>query len=143
MTSSVEYFDGAAGLDGEYSAVGAARPHFRRTLGILAVALATSTGAVTIWDRAATKESVYACPPECGRPPSALPVGSLPRFVAPDGSFSVGHPPADKPDAEGSVYTIATQDNGVTALKVSGDKGVLRLFGNRPVAGSRVRSSRT
>lgn len=129
MTAPAELFDGAAGLSGEYSAVGAVRPRFRNTLGILAVALAASTGAVTVWDTMATKESVYACPPDCGRPPSSLPVGSMPRFAAPDGSFSVGYPAPGTPDAEGHTYEVTTQANGVTAVQVSGGKGELRLFG--------------
>ncbi len=40
----------------------------------------------------------YVCPPDCGRPPTGLPVATNPRFVAADDSFSVSYP------APGAAY---------------------------------------
>src|SRR6478752_10206571 len=42
----------------------------------------------------------YMCPPNCGRPPVGTPVEINPRFIAPDGAFSVSYP------AAGSEYKI-------------------------------------
>jgi len=65
---------------------------------------------------------LYECPPDCGRPPTGLPVSNTPRFVAADESFSVGYP------AEGPAFTVTTDPNGVTAQWNVGDGGTLRLF---------------
>lgn len=129
-------FDGVAVPARRYTAWGDERPRYRLALGVLTVALAVATGAVTVWDKVATKESVYACPPECGRPPSALPVSAMPRFVAADGSFSVGHPTSDVPDAAGNLYKVTTRPDGLAATRLSGDGGVLQLFGE--AAGGRL-----
>ncbi len=64
----------------------------------------------------------YMCPPNCGRPPTGTPVETNPRFIAPDGAFSVSYP------AEGSAYKITTKPNGVTADLQAGDGGTLQLF---------------
>lgn len=61
----------------------------------------------------------YMCPPDCGQPPTGTPVMALPRFAAPDGSFTVSYP------APGSAYTISTHDAGVTATYTGGDGGVM------------------
>ena len=70
----------------------------------------------------------YVCPPDCGRPPTGTPVATNPRFIAPDGSFSVSYP------AQGSAYKITTRADGVTGEFVGGDGGTLRLF-SVPAAG--------
>jgi hypothetical protein len=64
----------------------------------------------------------YMCPPDCGKPPTGTPVMALPRFDAPDGSFSVSYP------APGSAYNVTTTKSGVTATYTGGDGGVLQLF---------------
>jgi hypothetical protein len=123
MSTASASFDGVVVAPGPYTARGAARPRYAATLGILATVLAVAVMAVTLWDRAVADESVYACPPDCGRPPTAAAVANLPRFVAPGGEFSVAYPPPD------STYAVSTADNGVTARLTAGDGGVLRLFG--------------
>jgi hypothetical protein len=70
----------------------------------------------------APKIAHYMCPPDCGKPPSGTPVMALPRFEAPDGSFSVAYP------SPGSAYTVTTTSAGVTATYTGGDGGVLQLF---------------
>ena len=111
-----------------YTAQGAERPRYKVTLGVVTLTLAIATGAVTVWDRVATKESIYACPPDCGRPPAALPVANMPRFFSADGAFSVGYPTPGAADAEGDIYTVTTESNGVSALRTTGDGGIMRLF---------------
>jgi len=74
----------------------------------------------------------YMCPPECGRPPTGTPVMALPRYTSPDGAFSVSYP------AEGSAYTVDTNDTGVTATYTGGDGGVMQLFAE-PAAGRPAR----
>jgi hypothetical protein len=123
MSTASASFDGVVVAPGPYTARGAARPRYAATLGILATVLAVAVVAVTLWDRAVADESIYACPPDCGRPPTAAAVANLPRFVAPGGEFSVAYPPPD------STYAVSTADNGVTARLTAGDGGVLRLFG--------------
>ena len=121
--SGSSHFDGVAVVPGRYRAQGASRPRYLATLGTLALALALGILIATVWDSLVTDESTYACPPDCGRPPNGMPVANLPRFVAPDGEFSVAYP------ASGPDYAVITQANGVTAKKISGDGGELRLFG--------------
>ena len=76
----------------------------------------------------------YQCPPDCGKPPVGVPVTALPRFVAPDGAYSVAYP------APGTAYDVSTgATTGVTARLTVGDGGVLRLF-DEPARG---RESRT
>jgi hypothetical protein len=64
----------------------------------------------------------YICPPDCGRPPTGLPVATIPRFVAPDGSFAVSYP------TPGAAYDVTVESNGVTAVWTAGDGGTIRLF---------------
>lgn len=123
---SAKTYDGVAVPDRLYSALGEERPRYRLALGAMTVILALATGAVAAWDKVATKESVFACPPECGKPPSALPVTAMPHFVAADGSFSVGYPQSDVPDA---AYKVTKRPDGLTAVKLTGDGGELQLFG--------------
>lgn len=131
-----ETFDGVAVPAQKYAAKGAERPRYRWAFTVLALTLAVSTAAVTIWDKIATKETVYACPPECGRPPTSIPVAMMPRFVSADGSFSVGYPASESPDAEGDTYILKKNPDGLSAVKAAGDGGELRLF-SQP-AGGRV-----
>lgn len=70
----------------------------------------------------------YDCPPECGKPPSGVPVSTNPRFTAPGGMFSVAYP------GPGSAYRISTDGTGVTAKFTAGDGGEMRMTG-RPAAG--------
>ena len=70
----------------------------------------------------------YVCPPDCGRPPTGLPVATNPRFVAPGGEFSVAYP------APGAAYLITTEPNGITAEWMAGDGGTMRLF-SQPAEG--------
>ena len=71
---------------------------------------------------------VYNCPPDCGRPPTGTPVASLPRFTAPDGTFSVAYP------APGSAYEVTFDGTGVRARYTGGDGGTLKLWG-QPAGG--------
>lgn len=115
---------------GRYTATGAGRPRYRLTFGLLALGLGVAMTVLFFWDKAVADTSTYACPPDCGRPPNAVPVANLPRFVGPGDSFSVNYP---SPNA---AYDVTTQDNGVTAKLTVGSGGVLRLF-SEP-AGGRV-----
>lgn len=125
-------YDGVAVPPGRYTARGASRARFRATLGLLILGLGVGMAVLAVWDHVVEDASRYACPPDCGRPPAAAPVANMPRFVAPDGSFSVGYP------APSPVYAISTQTDGVTATLSAGDGGVLRLFG-QPARGQVAR----
>lgn len=125
-------FDGVAVPPGRYAARGATRPRYVATLGGLALALGIAIAGGVVWDAMVADETTYACPPDCGRPPNSVPVAGLPRFAAPDGSFSVSYP------APGSGYQVNTGPDGVTARMTVGDRGVLRLFGE-PARGREAR----
>lgn len=76
-----------------------------------------------------TKPSAtYACPPNCGRPPTGKAVETNPRFTAADGAFAVSYP------ASGAAYSVTQDASGVTAKYIAGDGGMLRLF-SEPAAG--------
>lgn len=98
------------------------------TLGLWLVGLTIGLIVLAFINTRVSDVPVYSCPPDCGRPPTALPISNNPRFTSPDGAFSVSHP------APGVAYEITTQDNGVTAKWLLGDGGTLRLFG-QPAAG--------
>ncbi|GLP77215.1 hypothetical protein TUM20983_43250 [Mycobacterium antarcticum] len=85
-------------------------------IGLVAAGLVALSGAI---EKPAAK---YVCPPDCGRPPMGQPVTINPRFTAPDGTFSVAYP------AEGSAYAVTSNDRGVTADLLVGDRGTMRLF---------------
>lgn len=121
MTAST--FEGVAVPPGRYAAGGVARPRYVATLGGLALVLGIAISGGVVWDAVVADETTYACPPDCGRPPNSVPVAGLPRFSAPDGSFSVSYP------APGAGYEVSTAADGVTARMMAGDRGVLRLFG--------------
>lgn len=108
------------------------RPRYFITLGVWVVGLVIALLVLTFIDTRVVDVPVYVCPPDCGRPPTGLPVAVNPRFVAPDGSFSVSYP------APGSAYTVDLQPDGVTAQLTIGDGGTLRLF-STPAAGRDAR----
>lgn len=118
-----DVYEGVAVPAGPYAARGASRARFLPTLGLLVLGLAFSMAVLAVWDHLVKDASTYTCPPDCGRPPAAAAVANMPRFVAADGSFSVGYP------APSEVYTVTKDANGVTARLSAGDGGVLRLFG--------------
>lgn len=120
--NSVATFEGVAVPPGRYRARGASSARYRLTWGLFALGMATAMAVLGIWDRLVTDAATYHCPPDCGRPPNSLPVANLPRYVAPDGSFSVAYPPP------GTAYEVTTGPAGVTARYTGGDGGVLRLF---------------
>ncbi len=121
-TPSANEFDAVAVPAGRYTARGAPRARYAATLGLLVLGLGIGMLVLGIWDKLVADASTYNCPPDCGRPPNSFPVANLPRFVAPDGSFSVAYPPADQP------FEVSTGQDGVTARYTAGDGGVLRLF---------------
>lgn len=86
----------------------------------LAVAVAVMTTVSVVITRPVP---LYACPPDCGRPPTGEALHHNPRFTAGDGAFSVDYP------APESGYDVTTNGDGVTAVLTAGDGGVLRLFG--------------
>lgn len=102
------------------------------TLGLWVTGLVTALLMLTFIDSRVVDVPVYVCPPDCGSPPTGLPVATNPRFVAPGGGFSVSYP------APGAAYAVTQDDNGVTARLTAGDGGTLRLFGT-PAAGRDAR----
>ena len=126
-TPTPNYFPGYAVPQGTYSAAPVPTSRVRvlliwfSAIAVIAVALVGLTAMIT-------KPTVrYACPPDCGRPPTGTPVEINPRFTAPDGSFSVSYP------AEGAAYTVTTKPNGITANLLAGDGGTMQLF-SQPAA---------
>ena len=103
-------------------------PGYFITLGLWVVGLVTALLVLTLIDSRVANVPVYSCPPDCGRPPTGLPVSTNPVFTAPSGEFSVSYP------APGAAYTVRTDASGVTAELAVGDGGTLRLFGE-PAAG--------
>lgn len=85
------------------------------------IALAASLVGVSVVKSKPTEH--YLCPPNCGRKPMVRPLAASPRFSAADGAFEVSYP------APSSVYSVTTDDNGVTVHYLGGDGGVMRLFG--------------
>ena len=120
--------DGVGVPQGRYTAQGVVRPRWLPVLGLLALGLSVGMIVIGVWDRAVSDAATYACPPDCGRPPNAVAVANLPRFVAADGQFSVSHPPS------GEIYAVSTDPNGVRAQLTAGDGGLLRLF-SQPAQG--------
>lgn len=116
-------FDGVAVPHRRYTARGNPRGRYALVLGLLAAGLGGGYAVIGVWDALVADAGVYRCPPDCGRPPNAVPVANLPRFQAADGQFSVAYPPP------GSPYEVSAQPDGVTATATSGDGGILRLFG--------------
>lgn len=121
-------FEGYAVPPGRYIADQGHGPRYVLTLGLWALVLAVGMAVLSLVDsRVSDVPTRYVCPPDCGRPPTGLPVSTNPRFTAADGSFSVSYP------APGAAYDVTTQSNGVTAVWKAGDGGTLRLF-SQPAA---------
>ena len=125
-------FEGVAVPPGRYAARGAARPRYVATLGLMALGLGIAILTLSLWGSLVARESVYVCPPDCGRPPTAVPVASLPRFVASGGQFSVSYP------EPGAAYDVTTEADAVNARMTVGDGGLLRLF-SEPALGRDAR----
>jgi hypothetical protein len=124
-----ETFDGYAVPAGRYHAQRVHGPRYLVTLGLWVVGLMTAMLVLSLVDqRVVDVPTRYVCPPDCGRPPTGLPVTTNPRFTSSDGAFSVSYP------APGAAYAVTTESDGVTAEWTAGDGGTLRLFGE-PAAG--------
>lgn len=108
------------------------RPQYFLVLGLWVIGLVAALVVLTVIDHRVDNVPVYVCPPDCGRPPTGLPVANNPRFVAPDGEFSVSYP------TPGAAYEVSLQPNGVRAEWTAGDGGSLRLFG-QPARGRDAR----
>jgi hypothetical protein len=94
----------------------------------LVTTIAVTLGAVVASSTVVSEEQLFQCPPDCGQPPRGMPVAVNPRYVAPDGSFSVSYP------APNAAYEVSLDDHGVTARFTAGDTGSIRLF-SKPAAG--------
>lgn len=126
-------FDGYALPHEHYRARRSRGPRYFVTLGAWVVGLVAAMMILTLIDnRVLDVPTRYICPPDCGRPPTGLPVAINPRFTAPDESFSVSYP------VPGAAYDVVTEPDGVTAELTAGDGGMLRLF-SRPAAGRDAR----
>lgn len=116
-------FSGYAVPPGAYFARRQRGPKYFITIGVWVVGIALAIMALSVValriDQAPTR---YVCPPDCGRPPTGLPVATNPRFVAADESFSVSYP------APGATYDVTTDATSVTAVWTAGDGGIVRLF---------------
>jgi hypothetical protein len=125
---TTELFPGYAVPRGNYVAPPVRRTSLARLLRTWGVAiLVVAAGLVGVSAMISKPPARYACPPDCGSPPTGEPVAVNPTFTAADGTFSVTYP------AEGSAYQITTKPNGVTADFLGGDGGTLQLF-SEPVA---------
>ena len=129
-SQATDVVDGVAVPARRYSAPVPAPPRYKLVLGLLALGLGVGCVVIGVWDLLVRDASVYRCPPDCGRPPAAAPVATLPRYQAPSGEFSVSYP------APGGDYEVTTGDNGVTARSATG--GALRLF-SEPAQGRAAR----
>lgn len=107
-------------------------PKYYVVLGLWTAGLAIALFLLTFVNTRVDEEPRYLCPPDCGRPPTGLPVSTNPIFTAADGEFSVSYP------APGAAYEVTTEADGVTAKWTVGDGGTLRLFGT-PAAGRDAR----
>ncbi|MGY4708165.1 hypothetical protein ACXDF8_01105 [Mycolicibacterium sp. CBM1] len=119
----VDSYAGYAVPAGSYRAPKQRGPAYFVILGIWLVVLVVVMMALSVVATQIRSSPVkYRCPPDCGRPPTGLPVATNPRFTAPDGSYSVSYP------APGTAYDVKIDDTGVTAELNIGDGGTLRLF---------------
>ena len=129
LTEVAESFDGYAVPRGRYIANRERGPKYLWTLGLLVLILTAGMMVLALVDsRVADVPNRYICPPDCGRPPTGLPVAINPRFTSPGGEFSVSYP------AHGAAYDVEIEPNGITAEWTAGDGGTLRLF-SQPAAG--------
>ena len=108
-------------------------PKYFAVLGLWLVGLSIAMVGLSVFGSRGVHQPVYVCPPDCGHPPSGLPVSNNPRYTASGGEFSVSYP------APGTAYEVAQEDAGVTARWIVGDGGTLRLFGT-PAAGRDARA---
>ncbi|WP_445166070.1 hypothetical protein ACTXG7_19615 [Mycolicibacterium sp. Dal123E01] len=118
-----ELAPGYSVLSGSYTAVPVRYTSLRRLLFLLTAGLVVVVGAMTAASLLTAAPPVrYACPPDCGRPPTGIPVQANPRFSPTDDSFSVAYP------SEGSAYAITKDSDGVNARFTGGDGGAMELF---------------
>ena len=126
---SRELAPGYSVLSGSYTAVPLRYTSLRRLLFLLTAGLVVVVGSMTAASLLTAAPPVrYACPPDCGRPPTGITVQANPRYSPADGSFSVAYP------APGSAYEITKEDDGVSAKFTGGDGGAMELF-SVPAAG--------
>ncbi len=129
LTEVTESFDGYAVPRGRYIANRERGPKYLWTLGLWVLILTAGMMVLALVDsRVADVPNRYICPPDCGRPPTGLPVAINPRFTSPGGEFSVSYP------APGAAYDVEIEPNGITAEWTAGEGGTLRLF-SQPAAG--------
>jgi hypothetical protein len=122
-------FPGYAVPAGTYSAAPIRHTSYRTLLRTWGIGIVVVAAALVGVSALTTKPSArYDCPPNCGRPPTGTPVATNPRFIAPDGAFSVSYP------AAGAAYQVTQGADGITAHYISGDTGTLQLM-SRPAAG--------
>jgi hypothetical protein len=118
---------------GRYRAHRLRGPAYFAILGVWLVVLVSAMMALSVLvTQISQSPSRYVCPPDCGRPPTGLPVATNPRFFAVDGSFSVSYP------APETAYTVTKDPTGITADWNAGDGGTLRLF-SEPAQGRDAR----
>jgi hypothetical protein len=119
-----ELFPGYSLRSGSYTAAPLRYTSLGRLVLVLTAGLAVVVAGMTgAWALSARPAVRYQCPPDCGRPPTGIPVQASPRYVAADGSFSVSYPPP------GTAYTITKEEDGVSAVYTGGDGGTMELFG--------------
>jgi len=76
-------FDGYAVPLGRYTARRVRDPKYFATLGIWVLVLLAGMMILALVDNQVTDVPTrYVCPPDCGRPPTGLPVATNPRFTA-------------------------------------------------------------
>ena len=122
-------FQGYAVPPGRYTARRVRGPKYVATLGVWVLVLIAGMMILALVDNQVTDMPTrYVCPPDCGRPPTGLPVATNPRFTSPGREFSVSYP------APGAAYAVTTKPDGVTATWTAGDGGTLRLF-SQPARG--------
>lgn len=127
--AQADSFEGYAVPRGRYTARRGRGPRYFLTLGLWVLVLVVGMMILALVDsQVEDVPSRYVCPPDCGRPPTGLPVATNPRFTAPGGEFSVSYP------VPGAAYDVTLEPNGVTAVWTAGDGGTLRLF-SQPAAG--------
>lgn len=128
-----ERFQGYAVPAGTYVAPEIKRTRVSRTVGMWTAGIVLVASALVGVSLMVTKKAPrFMCPPDCGRPPTGTPVAALPRYTAPDGSFSVSYP------APEAAYEVSQDKWGVTAKFTAGDTGVLQLF-SEPARGREPR----
>ena len=76
-TADGDSFEGYAVPPGRYTADPGRGPRYFLTLGVWALVLATGLMVLSFVDgRVSDVPSRYVCPPDCGRPPTGLPVAT-------------------------------------------------------------------